>query len=220
MTDQAKPKRGVHWIVWTLPALLLIILPTLNHFFAFQLFRQPSGSMQPALQTGQMFAVSKWAYGYNRLSFSPFSEFAPADGWRTRAPERGDIVVFEPTPEPGRFFIKRVIGLPGDEIQMIDGVLHINGEAVSLESAGDLSAEDYMGAMMVPAFRETLPNGVSYAVLDRGTTELDNTPVYTVPEGHVFMMGDDRDNSADSRVSSVVGFVPVDHIIGRVDHVF
>jgi len=222
MTEKAKPKRGVHWIVWTLPALLLIVLPMLNHFFAFQLFRQPSGSMQPTLQTGQMFAVSKWAYGYNRLSFHPFTEFAPEGGWRTREPERGDIVVFEPSPTPGRFFIKRVIGLPGDAIQMIDGVLHINGEAVALEPVGAASMTEYHDGPMisVPAFRETLPNGVSYTVLNRDTTELDNTRVYTVPDGHVFMMGDDRDNSADSRVPGVVGFVPVDHIIGRVDHVF
>jgi signal peptidase I len=134
-------------------------------------------------------------------------------------PERGDIAVFEPVPEPGRYFVKRVIGLPGDRIRMIDGVLHINGEVMPREPAGSVEIEDngQMGA--VQAFRETLPNGVSYTVLERGETELDNTREYVVPDGHVFMMGDDRDNSADSR-TSIVGYVPLDHVIGRVAHVF
>jgi signal peptidase I len=220
-TEKPKRRRGAPWWVWTLPGLLLVLLPTLNHFFLFQLFRQPSGSMQPTLHAGDMFAVSKWAYGYNQLSFHPFSSIAPEGHWFARAPQRGDIIVFEPEPEPGRFFIKRVIGLPGDRIQVIEGVVHINGEIVPREAAGEAVIEGYDGAEHVPAFRETLPNGVTYTVLDRNPrSELDNTRDYTVPEGHVFVMGDDRDNSADSRVMGLVGFVPMDHIIGRVDHTF
>lgn len=225
MTETAnpKPKRAAPWFVWTLPALLLVILPMTNHLFAFQLFRQPSGSMQPTLHPGEMFAVSKWSYGYTPLSFRPFNSFVPEGShWFARMPERGDVAVFEPVPEPGRHFVKRIIGLPGDRIQMIDGVLHINGEAVPREAVDAIQVEDsYNGQTeTVRAFRETLPNGVSYTVLDRGDTELDNTRVFTVPDGHVFMMGDDRDNSADSRVTSVVGYVPLDHVIGRVAHVF
>lgn len=102
---------------------------------------------------------------------------------------------------------------------MIDGVLHINGAAVVREPAGDVSIEDYNGPQTFPSFRETLTNGVSYNVVERGTTELDNTSEFVVPDGHVFVMGDDRDNSADSRVPSVVGFVPYDHIIGRLARV-
>lgn len=218
---KSKPQRNAPWILWALPGLLILAL-TANHLFAFQVFRQPSGSMLPTLTPGEYFAVSKWSYGYTRLSFKPFSAFAPEGHWFARMPERGDVAVFEPVPEPGRYFVKRVIGLPGDRVQMIDGVLHINGEAVQREEVAAVEVDGQYGGgpETVPAFRETLPNGVSYTVLERGDTELDNTQVFTVPDGHVFMMGDDRDNSADSRVVFVVGYVPLDHVIGPVAHVF
>ncbi len=219
-TEAPTRRRAAPLIVWTLPALIIVAL-TLNHFFVFQIFRQPSGSMQPALQAGQIFAVAKWAYGYSDRSFAPFSSLVPEGRWNARVPERGDIVVFEPVPEPGRNFVKRVVGLPGERIQMIGGVLHINGAAIAREADGDAQIEGHSGGLETfPAFRETLPNGVSYIVIERGETELDNTPEVVVPDGHVFVMGDDRDNSADSRVVTVVGFVPTENLLGRVDHRF
>jgi signal peptidase I len=111
--------------------------------------------------------------------------------------------------------------MPGDRIQMIDGALHINDLPVERESLGLAELEDEDGIVeRIPSFRETLPNGVSYLTFDRTQhSELDNTRVFVVPEGHYFMMGDDRDNSADSRVPSVVGFVPFDNLVGRVDFI-
>lgn len=219
--ERPAPKRRAPWLVWTLPALLLIAAPMANHVFGWQIYRQPSGSMQPTLMPGQRLAAAKWAYGYTQRSFAPFTALAPEGRWLAREPRAGDVVVFEPIPEPGRAFVKRIVAMPGERVQMIDGVLHINGEAVRREPAGEVEIDDgYGGAQSIPAFTETLPNGVSYRVLDRMTGELDNTPELIVPDGHVFVLGDDRDNSADSRVPSVVGFVPIENLIGRVDAVF
>lgn len=177
--------------------------------------------MLPTLHIGDTFAVSKRSYGYSRYSFAPFHDLLPRGRWLGRVPERGDVVVFRPAPEPDRAFVKRLVGLPGDRIQMIDGVLHINGAAVEREALGLLDVAGHAGVERIPAFRETLPNGVSYVTLDRTpNSEIDNTSVFVVPAGAYFVMGDDRDNSADSRVSSVVGYVPSDNLIGRVVHVF
>jgi len=220
-TETKSTKRRAPWIVWTLPALLLIALPMANHFFAYQLFRQPSGSMQPTLHVGETFAVSKWSYGYGRYSFAPFNDLTGEERAFGREPQAGDVVVFRPVPDPDRNFVKRLIGVPGDRIQMIDGVLHINGAAATRESLGLIELNDDGVVERIPAFRETLPNGVSYVTFDRTpSSELDNTRVFVVPDGHYFMMGDDRDNSADSRVPSVVGYVPYANLVGPVAYVF
>lgn len=130
-------------------------------------------------------------------------------------PERGDVIVFRPEPEPDRDFIKRVIGLPGDRIQVTDGKLYINGEAVQREDLGLTAFEEADGSVsQIDTVRETLPNGVTYTTFNKfDDGELDNTREFVVPEGHYFMMGDDRDNSADSR-TSVVGYVPYDNLVG------
>jgi signal peptidase I len=217
MGDASKPRRGgVTTLLFLLfgGALLFTILPFGP---GFRMYRQPSGSMQPTLFPGDVLWVTKWTYGYGRYSFAPFP--LPMENGRLlgRAPQRGELAVFRPPPEPNRDFIKRVIGLPGDRIQMIDGVLHINGEAVAREPVGEVSFEGGSGqTVRAQSYRETLPGGASYVILDRGDSELDNTRVYQVPEGHYFMMGDDRDNSADSRVSSMMGTVPVENFIGPV----
>jgi signal peptidase I len=196
----------------------VVILFTLVPFGpGLRIFRQPSGSMQPALYPGDHMVVTKWTYGYGRYSFAPFP-FLDEGRLFGRAPQRGELAVFRPRPEPDRDFIKRVIGLPGDRVQMLDGVLHINGEAVRREPLGEVSFDDGSGHVVTAqGYRETLPGGASYVILDRDdNSELDNTRVYQVPDGHYFMMGDDRDNSADSRVPSVVGFIPVENFVGPV----
>lgn len=195
--------------------LYALALAMVLRFSIAQPFRIPSGSMQPTLEVGDYIVVTKWSYGYGRYSFAPLEGLLPHGRLFGREPERGDVVVFRPPPEPTRDFIKRLIGLPGDRIQMIDGLLHINGEAVQRESLGIVDFENEDGFIdHIQEYRETLPNGVSYTTFDRGAMELDNTRVYVVPEGHYFFMGDDRDNSADSRVPSVVGYVPRDNLVG------
>lgn len=196
----------------------LFILP---FGFGVRAFRMPSGSMQPALHAGDNFVVTKWSYGYGRYSFAPLPGVS---GGRLFAnnPRRGDLVVFRPVPQPHRDFVKRVVGLPGDRVQMIDGVLHLNGAPVPREDLGEVSFVDGQGATInARGFRETLPDGgAAYIVLDRGEGELDNTPEYVVPQGHIFLIGDDRDNSADSRVPALFGYVPMDNLVGRVVWIF
>ncbi|MGQ0532430.1 MAG: signal peptidase I [Caulobacteraceae bacterium] len=218
-TSSSTPAMDVFWDnVKTI--LYALALAMVLRFTIAQPFRIPSGSMQPTLEVGDYIVVTKWSYGYGRFSFAPLEGLLPHGRLFGSQPERGDVVVFRPEPEPGRDFIKRVIGLPGDRIQVIDGVLHINGEAVQRESLGVTNFENERGMIEpIPTYRETLPNGVSYTTFDKGVTELDNTRVYEVPEGHYFMMGDDRDNSADSRVPSVVGYVPYDNLVGPAQFV-
>jgi signal peptidase I len=210
--QRAAPARLFGYLaIIVVPLLVSLSLAMALRFGTVQPFRQASGSMQPTLLAGQYILASKWSYGYSRYSCAPFEALLPHGRWLARQPARGDIVVFRPTPEPDRDFVKRIVGLPGDRIQMIDGVLHINGTAVTREPLGEILDGQ------AEAVRETLPNGVSYVTADRGDSELDNTREFRVPDGHYFVMGDDRDNSADSRIPSIVGYVPFDNLIGRVD---
>lgn len=201
--------------------LYALALAMVLRFTIAQPFRIPSGSMQPTLEVGDYIVVTKWSYGYGRYSFAPLEGLLPQGRLFGSAPSQGDVVVFRPTPEPDRDFIKRVIGMPGDRVQMIDGALHINGQPVERESLGAVEFMNEAGfPEQIPAYRETLPNGASYTVFDRNPrSELDNTRVFVVPDGHYFMMGDDRDNSADSRVPSVVGYVPYDNLVGPAQFV-
>ena len=186
---------------------------------AYEPFNIPSGSMKPTLLVGDYLFVSKFAYGYSRHSL-PFS--LPLFEGRVfgSLPERGDVAVFKLPSDNRTDYIKRIVGLPGDELQVIDGVLHVNGEAAARVRIEDFSDDDGTSNGSAARYRETLPNGRSFDVLDlmaRGS--LDNTDVYEVPEGHVFAMGDNRDNSLDSRVEGV-GFIPIENLIGRAEIIF
>jgi signal peptidase I len=218
VVDKSEKKSGglgetVSVIVQAL--LLALVIRTL----LFQPFSIPSGSMRPTLLEGDYLFVTKWAYGYSRYSL-PFSPNLFSGRIWGGEPERGDVVVFKFPPNPSIDYIKRVIGLPGDKIQMKGGQLFINDVAVAREKVGQIDNADITEvARPVDVYRETLPNGVSYDTLDLTQNGIgDDTQVFEVPAGHYFMMGDNRDNSSDSRFT--VGYVPNENLVGRANIIF
>jgi signal peptidase I len=210
-------------IVFVPLTIALLLSPFLIRTFLFQPFNIPAGSMKPTLLVGDYIFVSKYSYGYNSYSF-PFSPPLALISGRIFAtePDRGDVVVFRLPKDPSTDYVKRVIGLPGDRIQMINSVLHINGTPVRRERIEDFVETDDNGReVQIKQWRETLPNGVSHPTLDMIDNGFyDNTKEYRVPAGHYFMMGDNRDNSSDSRVENQVGYVPAENLIGRVQIMF
>jgi len=198
-----------------------LIIALVIRTFLFQPFNIPSGSMKETLLVGDYLFVSKYSYGYSQYSF-PLSPPLFTGRIFGSQPDRGDVVVFRLPKDDSTDYIKRVIGLPGDRIQMINGLLHINGQPVKRERIEDfIETEESDRAIRVKRWRETLPNGVSYTTLDlQDNGFYDNTQEYVVPPGHYFMMGDNRDNSTDSRVLSQVGYVPFSHLIGRAQIIF
>jgi signal peptidase I len=218
-SDAKRSDSSLIEIVWVIFQALLIAL--VFRTFLFQPFNIPSGSMKETLLIGDYLFVSKFSYGYSHYSL-PFSPRVFSGRIWSGEPERGDIVVFRLPKDDSVDYIKRVVGLPGDHIQMLGGVLHINGKPVERERIEDFVETDAQGTTTrAKRWRETLPNGVSYTTLNLVDNSLySNTPDYEVPAGHYFMMGDNRDNSADSRVMSQVGFVPLENIIGRAQIIF
>lgn len=198
-----------------------LIIALVIRTFLFQPFNIPSGSMKATLLVGDYLFVSKYSYGYSHYSI-PFSPPIFSRRIFASEPNRGDIVVFRLPKDDSTDYIKRVIGLPGDRIQMRGGLLHINGQPVKRERIDDfIETEEGTGATRVKRWRETLPNGVAYTALDLVDNGFyDNTQEYVVPPGHYFMMGDNRDNSTDSRVLSQVGYVPFENLIGRAQVIF
>ena len=194
-----------------------LLIAMVLRIFLFQPFTIPSASMEPNLYEGDYIVVSKWSYGFSKHSI-PFSPPLFDGRIMGSAPKRGDIVVFKLPRDNKTDFIKRVIGLPGDRIQMIANKLYINDKPVQDVIVSRTEIEDIFGPRPVTEVRETLPGGKSFMTQDFGPgNDLDDTLAYEVPAGHYFMMGDNRDNSIDSRVeqSSGVGMVPAENLVGK-----
>jgi signal peptidase I len=220
-TTKSKAKRkpsalaeNVKTIVYA--GLIALVVRT----FAFEPFNIPSGSMLPTLQIGDYLFVSKYSYGYSRYSF-PFGWPPFAGRIFESLPHRGDVAVFKYPPDPSVDYIKRIVGLPGDTIQVRDGLLYINGQLCPRQPEGDYVDDEEGIHMVLRLYQETLPNGVKHAIL-KATDDgpMNNTQIYKVPPDHLFAMGDNRDNSADSRFMNGVGFVPMDNLVGRAEVIF
>lgn len=236
MTDtNTSKKNDSEW--WDLTKFLIKLFAffLILRCFIVSPFFIPSESMLPRLMVGDYLLVAKWPYGYSKYSL-PFN--APLIPGRVFAsqPEAGDVAVFKAPPGNHQDYIKRVIGVPGDIIQMRDGQLYINDKPIAKEPVADMVVKQSPNTTCLsarfeavndkgeaicryPQFKETLPNGVSYHVLDTGISPVDDTDSYVVPEGMLFLMGDNRDHSADSRFPAMegqgIGFVPQENMVGR-----
>ncbi len=204
--------------------LKIIVLALVIAFFfrgcVYENYVIPSGSMKPTLLEGDFLAANKYDYGYSRYSFIFGIPFFKGRVFE-KIPTRGDVVLFKVPQDNGKSYIKRLIGLPGDLIQVSKGVLFINKKPVKLEKNGNFQETTVWGNDVdVPTYIETLPNGRSYEIMQATRdTFIDNTPVFKVPEGHYFMMGDNRSGSKDSR-TQFIGFVPAENLIGRASFIF
>jgi signal peptidase I len=237
----ALPSSSQEWrdFLWFLVKFSLAVL--LIRTLLFSSFNIPSESMQPRLLIGDYLIVNKAAYGWSRHSL-PFSPPLPEGRILARTPARGDVVVFKAPPGNHTDYIKRVIGLPGDRVQVVDGVVYVNGRAIPRRRVADLvipATPNMVEASggnpcfrpvfeqvradgglncRYPRYRETMANGRSYQVLDLVLGDADTTGVYQVPAGHMFLMGDNRDRSYDSRFPAVegggIGIVPMDNLVG------
>jgi signal peptidase I len=234
---KAKPQKSENGdFLWFLLRLGLFVFVLRS--FIFAPFNIPSESMLPRLMIGDYLLVSKWSYGYSKHSM-PFSlPLIPGRIFASQ-PARGDVVVFKAPPSQSQDYIKRVIGLPGDLIEVRGGIVTLNGKVIPRKRIADFiepltpnsacaksdvaafreRASDGSERCRYPQFTETLPEGKSYNVLDLGITGADDTETYAVPEGHMFLMGDNRDRSADSRFPAVegggIGIVPQENLVGR-----
>jgi signal peptidase I len=216
--SQSSPAQGFNETVRTviIAAVIAIIIRAL----AFEPFNIPSSSMVPGLLVGDYLFVSKYSYGYSSRSTSmgllPFSGRIGG-----KPPQRGDVVVFKLPRDNSTDYIKRLIGLPGDTVQVRNGLLYINGKAVERQKLTQPTVMNYV----VPDqdavdYVETLPNDIKHIIREEGDNfQLDDTPLFTVPDKHYFMMGDNRDNSQDSR-TNLVGFVPEENLVGRAEVLF
>lgn len=214
-----KKKKSGWWETFK-TILYAVIAALIVRTVAYEPFNIPSGSMKPTLLVGDYIFVSKFSYGYTHYSL-PWSPKIFSGRIFGSAPERGDVAVFKLPADNETDYIKRIIGLPGDRIQVLDSVLYINGEAVPREKIEDFVDVDSAGMeRRLPQYIETLPNGKRFHTLDATPHgALDNTSIFVVPEGYYFAMGDNRDHSQDSRTINV-GYIPEENLIGRADSIF
>jgi signal peptidase I len=220
-TGLTKKKSGGGVVDTVKTVVYAVLIALVVRTVAYEPFNIPSGSMVPTLLVGDYLFVSKFSYGYSRYSL-PFG--LPLFSGRIffHPPNRGDVVVFKLPTDNSTDYIKRVIGLPGDHIQIKSGNLYINDQLVPRKRTQDYLYQEGNGTVIPLAqYIETLPNGVQHRIIKMGDNgPLDNTPVYDVPAGEYFMMGDNRDNSQDSRVLSAVGYVPAENLVGRAQFIF
>jgi signal peptidase I len=228
----AKEKKEDSFFVFILKLAAIVLI--FRSFF-FSPFNIPSESMLPRLENGDYLLAAKWSYGYSKYSLPGSVPLIPGRIFADQ-PDRGDVVIFKAPPANDTDYIKRVIGLPGDQVQMIAGTLHLNGIPLPKVKLADYEVAvspntrcylpqfqatraDGKAVCRYPRYRETLPGGRSYEVLDLGRTAQDDTPVFVVPEASLFLMGDNRDNSMDSRFPAVpgggIGIVPQANLVGR-----
>lgn len=197
-------------------ALVAIVIRTL----LFEPFNIPSGSMIPTLQVGDLLFVAKYSYGYSRFSL-PFSPPLFSGRIFGSLPRRGDVVVFRYPRDTSEDYIKRVVGLPGDHIQMREGVLYVNGIEATRTPIGPYEADDQGRKTLEEEFSEHLPGAPAHDIL-KATDEgwVNNTQIYVVPNDTFFAMGDNRDDSADSRFADGVGYVPLENLVGKAEFIF
>ncbi|MDD9877245.1 MAG: signal peptidase I [Magnetovibrio sp.] len=219
--DEANPEEG-GWKDTLKTVVIAVAIAMVIRTVAYEPFNIPSGSMKPTLLVGDYLFVSKFSYGYSRYSLPFGLPLIPGRVWFSE-PERGDVAVFKLPSDNSTDYIKRIVGLPGDKLQVKGGILHVNGKAVGRRHAGEHVERNEWSAQFqrIPRFIETLPGGREHYILEETDSGYgDNTDVYVVPEGHYFGMGDNRDRSKDSRYLDDVGFIPRENLVGRAEFLF
>lgn len=225
--DSSKPLRWFaylrNWVLYFFIAPIFIAL--VIRTFIYEPFNIPAGSMQPTLEIGEYVMAEKFTYGYGPYSF-PYGThvFTYIFQYKIlqKSPERGDVVIFRLPIDTDVNFIKRIIALPGETIQIRKGKIYLNGAKIPQTWVRQEIITSHIGERIeATIYQETLPNGKAYEIMDTDPNgELDNTQIFTVPEGHYFMMGDNRDNSRDSRFLESVGPVPEINIASKAGFIF